>query len=270
MLKTRRTILQMGAAAFTARAFASGTDSLKDAPFSAADGWQPLLNGRDLSGWHSELGWHGVAGRTEWYTTTAVSWSDANPKVLTATPAPGGIIVNGVQTHTTNLVADRKFGDIELYVEFMVSKDSNSGVYLHGLYEVQILDSYGKAGPLRYSDGGGIYEQVDKNNKGFGGTPPRVNATKPPGEWQFYHIWFRAPRFDHARRLATRCSRKLSTTASLCTLGSHPAAPPGLRSNCPKRPGIRSCCKGIMGRLRFGTSTSGRCYRSVLCRIKMD
>jgi hypothetical protein len=80
----------------------------------------------------------------------------------------------------------------------MVSKDSNSGVYLHGLYEVQILDSYGKAGPLRYSDGGGIYEQVDKNNKGFGGTPPRVNATKPPGEWQFYHIWFRAPRFDHA------------------------------------------------------------------------
>jgi hypothetical protein len=198
MLKTRRTILQMGAAAFTARAFASGTDSLKDAPFSAADGWQPLLNGRDLSGWHSELGWHGVAGRTEWYTTTAVSWSDTDPKALTATPAPGGIIVNGVQTHTTNLVADRKFGDIELYVEFMVSKDSNSGVYLHGLYEVQILDSYGKPGPLRYSDGGGIYEQVDKNNKGFGGTPPRVNATKPPGEWQFYHIWFRAPRFDHA------------------------------------------------------------------------
>lgn len=188
----------MGAAAFTARAFASGTDSLKDAPFSAADGWQPLLNGRDLSGWHSELGWHGVAGRTEWYTTTAVSWSDTDPKALTATPAPGGIIVNGVQTHTTNLVADRKFGDIELYVEFMVSKDSNSGVYLHGLYEVQILDSYGKPGPLRYSDGGGIYEQVDKNNKGFGGTPPRVNATKPPGEWQFYHIWFRAPRFDHA------------------------------------------------------------------------
>ena len=188
----------MGAAAFTARAFASGTDSLKDAPFSAADGWQPLLHGRDLSGWHSELGWHGVAGRTEWYTTTAVSWSDTDPKALTATPAPGGIIVNGVQTHTTNLVADRKFGDIELYVEFMVSKDSNSGVYLHGLYEVQILDSYGKPGPLRYSDGGGIYEQVDKNNKGFGGTPPRVNATKPPGEWQFYHIWFRAPRFDHA------------------------------------------------------------------------
>jgi hypothetical protein len=118
--------------------------------------------------------------------------------VLTGAPGRGGIILNGIETHTTNLVANRQFGDVELYLEFMVSKDSNSGVYLHGLYEVQILDSHGKPGPLRYSDAGGIYEQVDKNNKGFGGTPPRVNASRPPGEWQFYHIWFRAPRFDTA------------------------------------------------------------------------
>ena len=200
MLKTRRTILQVGVAAFTARAFAAQTDSLKNAPFRAAEGWQPLLNGRDLSGWHSELGWHGVAGRAEWFSTTAVSWSEANPKVLTATPAQGAIIMNGIETHTTNLVADRKFGDIELYLEFMVSRDSNSGVYMHGLYEVQILDSYGKTALLKYFDGGGIYEQVDKNNKGFGGTPPRVNACRQPGEWQYYHIWFRAPRFDAAGR----------------------------------------------------------------------
>jgi hypothetical protein len=199
MLQTRRAILQMGAAAFTARAFAAGTDSLPDAPFRTGKGWQPLLNGRDLSGWHSELGWHGDPARlNEWFTTKSVSWSEANPKVLTAQPAPGGIIVNGIPTHTTNLVCDSKFGDLELYVEFMVSKDSNSGVYLHGLYEVQILDSYGKPGPLKYSDAGGIYEQVDKNNAGFGGTPPRVNASGPPGEWQCYHIRFRAPRFDAA------------------------------------------------------------------------
>jgi hypothetical protein len=199
MLQTRRKILIMCAAAFPARALASRPDSLPDAPFRAGKGWQALLNGRDLSGWHSELGWHGSPERlNEWHTATGVSWSDADPKVLTALPAPGGIIVNGIQTHTTNLVADRKFGDIELYLEFMVSRDSNSGVYLHGLYEVQILDSYGKPGPLRYSDAGGIYEQVDKNNKGFGGTPPRVNACRPSGEWQYYHIRFRAPRFDAA------------------------------------------------------------------------
>lgn len=197
MLFTRRTILQVGAAAFAARVLAAGKDSLPDAPFGGK-GWQPLLNGRDLSGWHSELGWHGVAGRVEWHTARDVSWSHANPKVLAAPPALGGIIVNGIETHTTNLVADRKFEDVELYLEFMVSKDSNSGVYLHGLYEVQILDSYGKPAPMRYSDGGGIYEQVDKNNRGFGGTPPRVNACGRPGEWQYYHIWFRAPRFDSA------------------------------------------------------------------------
>ena len=177
MLQTRRTILQMGAAAFATRVFAAGTDSLPDVPYGRGKGWQPLLYGRDLSGWHSELAWHGIAGRlNEWYTTTAVSWSEASPKVLTATPAPGGIIVNGIETHTTHLVTDRKFGDIELYLEFMVSKDSNSGVYLHGLYEVQILDSRGKAGPLKYSDGGGIYEQVNKDNSGLGGTAPRVNV----------------------------------------------------------------------------------------------
>jgi hypothetical protein len=197
MLPNRRSILIMCAAAFPARAFASRPDSLPDAPFRAGKGWQPLLDGRDLSGWHSELGWHGSPDRlNEWHTARRVSWSEADPKVLAAPPAPGGIIVNGIETHTTNLVADRKFGDLELYVEFLVSKESNSGVYLHGLYEVQIFDSYGNPGPLRYSDGGGIYEQVDKNNKGFGGTPPRVNACRRPGEWQYYHIWFRAPRFD--------------------------------------------------------------------------
>ncbi len=185
-------------AAFAARMFAAPKDSLPDAPFRNDKSWRPLLNGVNLSGWHSELGWHGVPGRVEWFTTTAVAWSGANPKMLGATAAPGGIIVNGIETHTTNLVADRKFGDIELYAEFMVSKDSNSGVYLHGLYEVQILDSYGKPEPMKYFDGGGIYEQVDKNNKGFGGTPPRVNACRPPGEWQYYHIWFRAPRFNSA------------------------------------------------------------------------
>jgi hypothetical protein len=206
MHQTRRRILQLGVAALGARAFAGKTDVLKDAPFKEGAGWQPLLNGRDLSGWHSELGWHGVPGRNEWFTTTAVGWSGTAPKVLSATPAPGGIIVNGIETHTTNLVADRKFGDIELYLEFLVSKDSNSGVYLHGLYEVQILDSYGKPEPLKYFDGGGIYEEVDKNNKGFGGTPPRVNATRPPGEWQSYHIWFRAPRFDAAGKKTTRAT----------------------------------------------------------------
>ncbi len=188
-------MLKVGAAAFASSAWAA-SDSISGAPFRTERGWHPLLNGRDLSGWRSELGWHGVPGRlNEWLTAIDVALSSTDPTVLKAAPSPGGVILNGIETHTTNLVSESKFGDIELYLEFMVSKGSNSGVYLHGLYEVQILDSYGKPEPLKYLDAGGIYEQVDKNNKGFGGTPPRVNASREPGEWQSYRIWFRAPRF---------------------------------------------------------------------------
>ena len=42
-------------------------------------------------------------------------------------------------------------------------------------------------------DAGGIYERWE-NNRGFGGSAPLVNASRRPGEWQSYHIWFRAPR----------------------------------------------------------------------------
>jgi hypothetical protein len=198
MTQTRRGLLRSAlAATVSGLAYAAQTDALPEAPFRRGKEWQPLLNARDLSGWQSEPGWHGVPGRlNEWFTTTAVSWSTEKPKELIAQPKPGGIIVNGIATHTTNLISERKFGDVELYLEFMLSKDSNSGVYMQGLYEVQILDSYGKQGPLKFSDAGGIYEQVDKDNKGFGGTPPRVNASRPPGEWQSFDIVFRAPRFD--------------------------------------------------------------------------
>jgi hypothetical protein len=196
--------MKLVSAALTGRVLAGAADALPDAPFRTGKGWQPLLNGRDLSGWRSELGWHGVPGRlNEWVTTTTVSYSGADPKVLSAVPGPGGIILNGIETHTTNLISERTFGDIELYVEFVLSKGSNSGVYLQGLYEVQIFDSYGKTGPLKYSDGGGIYEQVDKDNKGFGGTPPRANACRPPGEWQSYDVWFRAPHFDSSGKKTT-------------------------------------------------------------------
>ena len=107
--------------------------------------------------------------------------------------------MNGPQGRTVNLVSDEKFGDIELYVEFMVAKGSNSGVYLHGLYEVQIFDSYGSSEPITSSDAGGLYHQwID--NKGVGGSAPTRNASRRPGEWQSYQIWFRAPRFDASGR----------------------------------------------------------------------
>ena len=55
-------------------------------------------------------------------------------------------MLNGLRGRTANLVSDEKFGDVELYLEFMVAKGSNSGVYLQGLYEIQVFDSYGAIG----------------------------------------------------------------------------------------------------------------------------
>src|SRR5215471_4105523 len=119
-----------------------------------------VLNGRDLSGWRFDLGADKVAsGTTEWFTAAYVSWSQEAPERVAAAAVPGGIIVNGLQARTMNLVTERKFADFELYLEFMLAKRSNSGVYHHGLYEVQIFDSHGSSRPPAYSDAGGIYER---------------------------------------------------------------------------------------------------------------
>jgi hypothetical protein len=161
-----------------------------DPPFLVEDGWTPLLNGHDLSGWHARN-----AKPVEWYTTRYALFDRLlGPTRLGGDPAPTGEILNG-KGFVSDLVTDQKFGDIELYLEFMVAKGSNSGVYLHSLYEVQIFDSYGSTEPMTSSDAGGIYHQWIENH-GVGGSAPSRNASRPPGEWQSYHIWFRAPRFD--------------------------------------------------------------------------
>jgi hypothetical protein len=96
---------------------------------------------------------------------------------------------------TVNIATDQKFGDIELYLEFMLPKGSNSGVYLHGLYEVQVFDSWGSTEPVTSSDCGGIYHRWI-SNRGIGGSAPSRNASRMPGQWQSFYIWFRAPRFE--------------------------------------------------------------------------
>ena len=93
----------------------------------------------------------------------------------------------------------REFGDVQLHVEWSAAHPprasgqnrSNSGVFLMGRYEVQVLDSHDNA---TYPDGqaGAVYGQY----------PPLVNASRSPGEWQTYDIVFRAPRFEGTRLVA--------------------------------------------------------------------
>ncbi len=167
-----------------------------DPPYLLEDGWRPLLNGRDLSGWHCHPT-HGnfEPGSNTWRATRAVRWDPlGDRKALTSGAESGDRIFNGGKT--CNLMTDDTFGDIELYIEYLIPEGSNSGVYLHGLYEVQILDSFAKE-KLNYGDGGGIYHRwIEEKKKGIDGSPPKVNANRRPGRWQSFHIWFHGPRFD--------------------------------------------------------------------------
>ncbi|MCP4376755.1 MAG: DUF1080 domain-containing protein [bacterium] len=140
--------------------------------------------------------WKGQRGDTgKWKDVGDVGLDPANAKKL-ATKAGKGIIDNGGRTR--NILSKEEFGDIEAHIEFMVSKGSNSGVYFQGRYEIQVLDSWGVKAP-KHSDCGGIYQRWGKNpsgKRGYEGVPPRVNASKKPGQWQSFDVIFRAARFD--------------------------------------------------------------------------
>ncbi len=117
-----------------------------EAEFKPAEGWLPIFNGKDLGGWKA-------VGRykSEWR-------------------AEKGILANPVESD--NLYTEKEFENFQLHLEFKLPKGGNSGVFLRGCKEVQLVDSFGKD-KLADDDCGGI----------FGKVAPSVNASKPPGEW---------------------------------------------------------------------------------------
>jgi hypothetical protein len=144
-------------------------------------------DGTSLNGWRQPVG--------EWLVAGTVKLDPADPKKFSITPGHG-VLVNGASGRTVDLLTEAEFGDVEVHVEFCISKKSNSGVYLMGRYEVQIYDSYGvEKDAYPGIECGGIYPRWI-NELDVEGHSPRVNATKPPGEWQTFDIVFRAPRFD--------------------------------------------------------------------------
>ncbi len=98
-----------------------------------------------------------------------------------------------VKPRTGDIMTKREFGDFQLHIEWRAPSEvsgegqgrGNSGVFLQGRYEVQVLDNYDNR---TYSNGqaGSIYKQ----------SLPLVNACRPPGEWQAYDIIYTAPRFN--------------------------------------------------------------------------
>lgn len=99
----------------------------------------------------------------------------------------GALVSTRGQGRSNHLVSKLHFRDADIHVEFMLPEKTsgNSGVYIHGNYELQIFNSFGKEKP-EMGDAGAIY--------GF--SKPLVNACRKPGEWQVYDIRYRAPRRD--------------------------------------------------------------------------
>jgi len=152
---------------------APGTASTQETPGRAPSDAVVLFDGKDLSHWAQKDG-------------SDAKWKVANGYVEVV-PKTGEI-------HTREA-----FGDCQLHVEFAEpappkgeSQDrGNSGVFLMGLYEIQVLDSYESK---TYADGqaAAVYGQY----------PPLVNASRPPGQWQTYDIVFHGPRFDASGKVA--------------------------------------------------------------------
>jgi sugar phosphate isomerase/epimerase len=160
---------------------------------SPTNGEAISLTGDDL------LAWRGPTG--QWQVVGEAFMNPENEKLLSVKPGTG-VIINGPTGRTSNLLSKGEFGDVKAHVEFMVSRDSNSGVYFMGRYEIQVYDSWQKESEYAGIECGGIYQRWDesKNPKGFEGHSPRVNASLRPGQWQTFDVIFRAPRFDAAGR----------------------------------------------------------------------
>ncbi len=107
-------------------------------------------------------------------------------------------VVSGDRVALNDLQTRDVFGDFRLHLEFRVPETAtelpeqargNSGVYLQGRYEVQILDSFGRALSGK-NDAGALYNVADAS----------VNASRPAGSWQTYEIVFRAARFKNGKK----------------------------------------------------------------------
>jgi hypothetical protein len=128
-----------------------------------------LFEGKDLSKWQSAK-----SGEAKW-------------KLL----GDGSMEVNG----TGSIMTKEQFGDVQLHVEWATPKEvkghgqerGNSGVYLQGRYEIQVLDSYDNKTYFK-GQTGAFYEH----------NAPLVNASRKPGEWQTYDIIFHPPKIGAA------------------------------------------------------------------------
>jgi len=125
--------------------------SLALAANAADSGFRPLFNGKDTSGWKLR-----------------------NPKGNNSWRVKDGVLINTVNKgeHGTDLVTEDKFWNFAVRYEYKISPGANSGFYLRGRHEIQILDDFARGKPSK-SGNGAIYNFKE----------PDTFASKPAGEW---------------------------------------------------------------------------------------
>ena len=152
------------------------------------------FNGKNQEGWvhrpHKK-------NSNQWVVGTAAPNTD-DPRQFDVDATRGDQLINA-RGQGVDIYSEYEYGDAIIELEVMVPKGANSGIYVHGEYEIQVLDSFGveKPGP---GDMGAIY----------GASPPRNPKYLPPGAWQTFQIVFRAPRFDElGRKVANAVLQKV-------------------------------------------------------------
>lgn len=172
----------------------------------AQEGGMNSLALEDLTDFNTQAGNWQIVGAVAMDPTADIhAQAEVPKKKRKSEPAPGpiqvesgtGVLINlpdeGRKDH---LVTSWTHGDIVLELEVMLPRGSNSGIYLQGRYEIQLLDSWGVKNP-GFSDIGGIYRNWESDPElSYMGKAPLANAAKAPGLWQKMKIAFRAPRFD--------------------------------------------------------------------------
>ncbi len=132
-----------------------------------------------------------------WSIAGDASADYTKPQDIKAIKGTGAVVDDFSKNNRMHLYTKEEFGDLEVSLDFMMARNSNSGIYFQGRYEVQLLDSWTRLNPAA-SDVGGIYSRWTPARGTFEGTPPLMNVARAPGLWQHLNIKFRAARFNQA------------------------------------------------------------------------
>lgn len=147
---------------------------------SGSEGWLFLTWGDALGRWNSS-GWQLCDAELDTADRTKFKTKEGNGAIVNVGPSPSPFVSKEV------------FGDAKIHLRFQLPEKGNSGVYVMGRYEVQLLDSAGKEADLKMGDCGGIYA-----GNTWPGRAPDFNAFREAGQWHDMDIEFQAPRFDAA------------------------------------------------------------------------